>query len=249
MNIPQPEKKYILTDIIKKRKHQQDLGEQRRKAIQEKIRNKKQKEKDFIHPEKFVQNYVKQQTAYAYFKIKARKQSLLFETGDVPINKTLLVVRIRGVLDISDKQKQILRSLRLHKVNFGVFVKSTLANLRKLKLVENYITYGLPSRQLISQLILKRGHTIVEKEVIPLKSNEIIEQHLGEQGLICIEDLVNDIADCTDRFDLVTSFLAPFKLNHPQGALQTGKLKKPLQKGGEWGYREDRINALVQEMI
>jgi len=34
-------------------------------------------------------------------------------------------------------------------------------------------------------------------------------------------------------------------LNHPKGKLKSGRIKKPFALGGEWGYREERINKLL----
>ncbi|CAD8106307.1 unnamed protein product [Paramecium sonneborni] len=249
-NIPQAQKKYVLTDIMKKRKHQSSLNEERARQIKERIQKKKQKTKDFVHPEKFVDQYRKQQTAFSYFKRKERKQNLeTFDIKSIPINKTLLVVRIRGVKDISDRQQKLLKELRLSKVNTAVFLKTTVEIWKKLKLVENYITYGLPTRQIINDLIVKRGHIMKEKEIIALKSNEIIEEYMSEKDIICVEDIVNTIANASENFDFVTKFLVPLKLNHPEGQLKSGRIKKPLTKQGEWGYREEKINSLVQNMI
>lgn len=49
--------------------------------------------------------------------------------------KLLLVIRIRGVQDISEQQKQILNRLNLKNINSAVFVKGTAANLRQLRRV------------------------------------------------------------------------------------------------------------------
>lgn len=110
--------------------------------------------------------------------------------------------------DISDQQKKVLRDFGLTKVNLAVFVKATLPVWKKLKLAENYLTYGIPSRRLITELIVKKGFLKKAGELIPLKTNEIIEEHMSEQGIICTEDLVNELADCGKNFDFVTQFLA-----------------------------------------
>ena len=46
-----------------------------------------------------------------------------------------------------------------------------------------------------------------EKEIIALKSNEIIEEYMSEKDIICIEDIVNTIVNATENFDFVTKFL------------------------------------------
>jgi large subunit ribosomal protein L7e len=44
---------------MKKRKHQTSLNEERARQIKERINKRKQKTKDFTHPEKFVESYRK----------------------------------------------------------------------------------------------------------------------------------------------------------------------------------------------
>lgn len=61
---------------------------------------------------------------------------------EVDIGKLLLVVRIRGVHDISNVQKRILRNLNLREVNSAVFLRGTKKNILNLKRVDNYVTYG-----------------------------------------------------------------------------------------------------------
>lgn len=106
---------------------------------------------------------------------------------------------------------------------------------------------------------------------MPLTSNEVVEQvpwiasflfynsfwaacvvtiycfqALGQYGIICLEDLVNEIANVGPHFKEVTSFLCPFALNKPEKALQ-GK-KKRFVDGGDSGNREGEINELISKM-
>lgn len=101
------------------------------------------------------------------------------------------------------------------------------------------INNSLPTRKIINDLIVKRGHIIKDKEIIPLKSNEIIEEYMSEKNIICVEDIVNIISNTSENFEFVTTFLAynlfiiffrPLKLNHPEGELKSGKIKKPITK-------------------
>jgi len=65
------------------------------------------------------------------------------------VGKLLLVLRIRGVTDISKQQRIILSKLNLRRVNTAVFIKGTPATIRLLQRVENYITWGEPSKKLV----------------------------------------------------------------------------------------------------
>lgn len=86
----------------------------------------------------------------------------------------LIVIRIRGVKDISKQQKIILNKLGLREVNTAVFCKVTKVLLSMLKAVENYITWGEPSKKIVSELIYKKAYGKVNNERVHIKSNEII---------------------------------------------------------------------------
>jgi ribosomal protein L30/L7E len=99
-----------------------------------------------------------------------------------------------SINNIAPKPRKILQLLRLLQINNGVFVKVTKATSEMLLRVEPYITYGEPNLKTIRELIYKRGYGKVNKQRVPLSSNQIIEETLGKFGIISIEDLVHEIA-------------------------------------------------------
>lgn len=101
--------------------------------------------------------------------------------------------------DISKQQKIILNKFNLRRVNTAVFVKGTLANIRQLGRVENYITWGEPSKKLISELIYKKLYGKSGEERVQIKSNAQVEQYLGGD-IICIEDIIKEIANTGSNF-------------------------------------------------
>jgi large subunit ribosomal protein L7e len=78
--------------------------------------------------------------------------------GDLGSGKLLIVVRVRGTTDISKQQKILLSKINLKTINSAVFVKGTPTMVRNLKKIENYITWGEPSKKLVSELIYKKLH-------------------------------------------------------------------------------------------
>lgn len=126
----------------------------------------------------------------------------------------MIVVRIRGTTDISNPQKIILSKFNLRKINTAVFVKGTPANIRQLKRVENYITWGEPNKKLISELIYKKLHGKVGEERVHIKSNAQVEQYLGGE-IICLEDIINEIINTGSHFQEIMDFIFPFKLTTP----------------------------------
>lgn len=72
-----------------------------------------------------------------------------------------------------------MNKLGLSKVNTAVFVKVTKVALSMLKSVENYITWGEPSKKTVSELIYKKAYGKINNERVHIKSNEIIEKSIG----------------------------------------------------------------------
>ena len=60
-------------------------------------------------------------------------------------------------------------------------------------LTEPYITWCTPNLKSVRDLIYKRGFVKVDGKRTPITSNDLIEDKLGKQGIICVEDLVHEI--------------------------------------------------------
>lgn len=163
-------------------------------------------------------------------------------------SKLIFAVRIRGIMKLNPKVTRILRLLRLRQLHNGVFIRVNKASINMLRRVEPYITYGYPTRDTIRKLVYKRGFGKVEGQRIPLTSNNIIEGALGkEHNIICVEDLINEIYKVGPSFKEANNFLWPFKLSPPRGGFVSKR--HPVQRGGDWGNREDLINDLVSRML
>ena len=137
--------------------------------------------------------------------------------------------------------------MRLRQLHNGTFVRVNKASVNLLRRVEPYITFGYPSRETIKKLIYKRGYGKVNKQRIPLTNNSTIEQSLGKHGIICVEDLINEIYTVGPHFKEANNFLWPFKLRSPRGGFSCKR--HPFQRRGDWGNREQYINQLVLSML
>ena len=96
-------------------------------------------------------------------------------------------------------------------------------------------------------IIKKRGFCKVANEYVPINSNALVEEHLGDKGLICLNDLVTVLVKGLESFEEVRQFLGALKLNKPTNGY--GVKQKPFREGGAWGNREEKINELIQKMI
>lgn len=116
-----------------------------------------------------------------------------------------------------------------------------------LQWVGPFIAWGYPNMKSVKELVYKRGFAKVDKQRIPITDNAVIENVLGAQGIICIEDIIHEVFTVGPNFKQVNNFLWPFKLSNPTGGYKGKKLSHFIE-GGESGNREDYINKLIRCM-
>lgn len=149
---------------------------------------------------------------------------------------------------LAPKPKKILQLLRLRQLHNGAFVRINKATWNMIKMVEPFVTFGYPTRHTIRKLIYARGYGKVNRSRIPLTDNSIINGELGKYGIVCVEDLINEIATCGPHFKEANNFLWPFKLSSPLGGFEI-KRHSFAQGFGAFGNREELINRLVAKMM
>merc|ERR1712213_278875 len=91
------------------------------------------------------------------------------------------------------------------------------------------------------------GFIKVDGKRTPITSNDLVESTLGRHGMICVEDMIHEIFTVGSNFKYVSNALWPFKLNTPNGGWR--KKTNHFVEGGDFGCREDKINALLRNMI
>uniref|UniRef100_A0A251RVM6 Putative ribosomal protein L30/L7 family protein n=2 Tax=Helianthus annuus TaxID=4232 RepID=A0A251RVM6_HELAN len=234
---------YVSEIVLKKRKNNEDWAIRRREQLEQRV--KKSKSDNFVikKPEQFIREYRDREADLIKMKHRSKRPR---KASDLSQAKLLFIIRIQGKSDMHPQTRKLLYSLRLRRMFTGVFVKANDRILDVLQKVEPYVTYGYPNLKSVNELIYKKGLAKINKQLYPLTDNNIIEQALGEHKIICIEDIVNEIANVGPHFKDVCNFLCPFNLNKPEKALQ-GK-KKPFRDGGDSGNREDQINELISKM-
>jgi len=217
-------------EIIEARKAKRDLIKKKREEWMNKAKSYNEKE---------AQRVSDQVTKFREAKAKG-------EFYIPPEAKVLFIIRTKGINKVSPKVKTILRLLRLRQINNGVFMKVSTATWQMLRRVEPFVTYGLPTRSNISELIYKRGYGKMNRCRVPLTDNLMIENSLGKYGITCVEDIIETIYNVGDNFKEANNFLWPFKLNTPKG----GWVNKnhSFQNNGDWGNREEAINSLMKRM-
>lgn len=231
--------------LLKKRKLYAD---QKARRLRAKLQAEKQKKFKrvliFKRAEKYASEYRKKERESIRLKRQAKLRGNYYVEGEPSL---AFVMRIRGIRGVHPRVKKVLRLFRLRQINNGVFVKLNKATLQMLRIAEPYIAWGYPNLKSVRELIYKRGFGKVNKQRIPLSDNSIIEQTLGKQNIICVEDLVHEIFTVGENFKKASNFLWPFKLNNPKGGWS--KKANHFADGGDFGNREAYINRLLRKMV
>lgn len=192
---------------------------------------------------KYANEYANQQKALVN-NVRAAKNNGNYFVADQP--RLAVVTRIRGINQISPKPKKVLQLLRLRQIGNTVFVRLNKSSIQMLRMADPFITWGYPTQETISKMIYKRGAGNINGQRIKLSSNSTIEKGLGHLGITCIEDLIHEIYTVGPNFREANNWLYPVKLSTPRGGWR--KITNHFIEGGDFGNREQYINALIKKM-
>ncbi|KAI7262946.1 60S ribosomal protein [Hortaea werneckii] len=247
MSIPTKDQVLVPETLLKKRKSQEKERAEKQQQRETKKKESKQKRDQIF---KRAESYVKEYRDAEREKIRLSRVAKQEGSYYVPAEpKLVFVVRIKGINKIDPKKRKTLQLLRLLQINNGVFVRLTKATSEMLKIVEPFVAYGYPNLKSVRELVYKRGYAKSSpgKQRIPLTDNAIIEEHLGQHGIVCMEDLIHEIYTVGPNFKQASNFLWPFKLSNPNGGFRPRKFNHFVE-GGDLGNREEHINALIRQM-
>ncbi|KAL1123059.1 hypothetical protein AAG570_002147, partial [Ranatra chinensis] len=231
--------------VLKNRKRR-DATKAARLQLALKLRAEKYKKRKLIfkRAETYIQEYKRKERDEIRLARQARNRGNFYVPGDP---KLAFVIRIRGVNQVSPKVRKVLQLFRLKQINNGVFIKLNKATINMLRICEPYVTWGYPNLKSVRELIYKRGFAKLRGQRIPITSNEVVEKKLGKHNIICMEDLIHEIFTVGPKFKFASNFIWPFKLNTPTGGWR--KKTNHYVEGGDFGCREDKINALLRRMV
>jgi len=175
---------------------------------------------------------------------QAKKNGNAYVAGEP---KLALVIRIRGINQVSPRVKKILQLLRLRQIGNATFVKLNKATNMMLNIAQPYITWGYPNLKTVRELIYKRGHgKTAGGQRVAFSDNAVVEESVGNIGLQSVEDLIHEIYTVGPNFKRANNFLWTFKLSAPNGGYR--RVTNHFVEGGDFGNREDKINNLIKRM-
>jgi len=222
------------------------LAEEKQKAVAASVKEEEEKKQALIkRTEGYYKEYEEEQQTLISMRREAKLGGNFFFE---PEPKLLFLIRISGIMKKAPKPRKVMQLLRIRQIHNGVFLKVNKPILNMLKVIDPFVTFGYPNLQTVRQLIYKRGFGKVNKQRIPLSDNAIISENLGQYGIHGMEDLIHEIYTVGPHFKEANNFLWPFKLQGPRGGFKCKRHGYCEQKGGDWGNREEEINALIRRM-
>jgi len=96
-------------------------------------------------------------------------------------------------------------------------------------------------------LIHKRGSYHGETGTAMQLDNDAIENSLGKFNILCLEDIVHELSTKSAHFNDVMNFLGFFLLSPTDEVKE--KVNIQFFRGGQHGFRGDKINDLLKKMI
>merc|ERR1712173_555179 len=230
--------------LVKKRARfaKQAAARNEAKAVAKK--NNLLKRREFVAKARtYASEYANQKQALVNNLKAAKAQGNFYVEGEP---KLAMVIRIRGINQISPKPKKVLQLLRLRQIGNCVFVRLNKASIQMLRIADPFIAWGYPSQETISKLVYKRGAMKINGQRIKIHDNSVVEKSVGQHGVKCIEDLIHEIYTVGDNFRDVNNSLFPIKLSCPRGGWN--KITNHFIEGGDFGNREQYINQLALKM-
>jgi len=207
----------------------------------------RKRRRDYKKPEFFINQFRRSERDSKRMR-RCIYSNQLFAEPTPESSKLLVAMRHRAHKIASDECQKILKKLGLGRLHNTVLLKNDVESLALLKLVEPYVTYGYPTIQTVRDLIFKHGFLRINRKKEAINSNQLIEENLGKFGIICIEDIIHELFTVSENFKNVKSVLLPFALKPPRDGW-SNKTGVSYKRGGEFGNRGEKINALIERCL
>ena len=143
--------------------------------------------------------------------------------------------------------------------------------MKKIITIQDYVTYGYPTKKMVNDLVRKRGFLKKDKLKLAITDNVLIEELLGSEehgpyGCICIEDIIDSLWKVKEGgydgiFKEINQVMWPLQLGSLKETIEEGNIahdatgrdvrKKNTrsEKGGYIGFMGAEINEFVRPLI
>jgi len=155
-------------------------------------------------------------------------------------NKCILVIRIRGGINVSRKNEDTLRMIRVDRNNYATFLDDRPEYKGMLQRVKDQVTWGEPSVETVKLVLEKRGKIYGDKP--------IDTETLNKLGYESLDSLASAIHSGKAEYHKLEGIKPFFRLTPPSKGFKN-TVKKAYNNKGELAYRGDAINKLAAKMV
>lgn len=149
------------------------------------------------------------------------------------------VVRVRGTTGVKKDVANTLNMLRLNRINHGVLIQNNPSYRGMLQKAKDYITWGEVSREILKDVVSKRGKLIGDVVI----TEEYIKENTDHSSIEGLTDaLLNSEIKAED-----INMKPVFRLHPPRKGYEG--VRQSFSEGGSLGFRGDSINTLLKRMI
>ncbi|PFH31501.1 putative 60S ribosomal protein L7-B [Besnoitia besnoiti] len=151
----------------------------------------------------------------------------------------ILVVR-NGREGGSPEVQVALKKLGLRKPFWGTLLRNDEAAMQQMRLLNPFVFYGYPTLATVRRMFLTRGRLRVsEEESTDLTDNAKVEAHLGAYGMLCVEDVVQELWTAGGHFDDIMQHMCAFELSNLK------KIEGLYAKKNQYGNMREKINTKI----
>lgn len=153
--------------------------------------------------------------------------------------KSILVIRIRGTINVSQRERDTMRFLRVDKNNYASLIDDRADFKGMLQKAKDWITWGEPTVETVTKMLVKRGRATGDVK--------LTEESVKELGFESFEDMAQKIVNCEVSMHQIEG-LKPFFRMHPPRKGFRKSVKRAYNNKGELGNRGEEINKLAVRM-
>jgi len=149
----------------------------------------------------------------------------------------IAIIRIAGQQGLNKKVKNTFKLLNLHKKNSCVIIDSSDSVNGMIKVIKDHATWGELDSKTIKIILEKRGR---------LPGKKKLSEQYDEKA---IEDIATKLNDDKITIKEIPGLKPFFRLNPPRKGYGVKGTKRPYSLGGALGYRKEKINNLIENML
>jgi large subunit ribosomal protein L30 len=155
--------------------------------------------------------------------------------------KVILAIRVRGQVRVRPQIEDTLDKLLLGRLHQARLLPATQSLEGMIAKVKDYITWGVPSEEVIEKLLTKRGRTTGNARL----TDAYVKKNSSHSSM---KALAKAIASGKGSVSDVEGLKPVFRLTPPTKGYK-GKKNLPIGMGGITGNRGEGISELAQRMI